>query len=452
MNNDNEAFYGDMALEALYDDDIATFITFMEKNPALINHSTSGCTLLHHAVREGALPFAEYLVKKGVNMDALDDYLNRTPLGDAVAHGYVDIVRLLLAHGAQIDLNAPGSPMLLSIAAGEVEIVKLLLNAGLDMNKVYEDSMGKCNALSYAVQLGRDQIADLLRALGCHMPTPEELEAFARSSVSNESQNLEFRDDNHRTEAIFELMRRVENGDANAEKKLRQLSDSYFEFPGTRNYLLTTECEVEHVRKCIAPPGWIFFIPDSFSLEHVEFDDGTYTLFGRDGRTQKATHKQLRRIVNNLPWGGQRVTAKHVERAFLTCHLEDDVSEFNCPPLGNFKFEYDTFTLDEYRWQDQIVFLSVCARTKAEFEQCLGSLLATLDRLSEFDAVARSEFARVLRFNNEELHQLAMNDLLFYIDGEFDIRYPQPEDSEIEYVEACFSKDKKLLDVTFGNY
>lgn len=235
--------------------------------------------------------------------------------------------------------------------------------------------------------------------------------------------------DNQRAEAIFDLMRRVEQGDSAAELQLRQMSERYFDLPGVHHYLLTSSCDIEDVRRCFLSSGCSFWIPDSFNLVKVDFEGGVYKFVGQDGRIQTGTRQQLVRIGWNLPWGSNRVTAKHVERAFQTCHIENDATEIPCPPLGSFKFEFDEFTCDEYSWKNRIVYISVKASTNDEFRQCVSSLIRITNRLSEFDAAARKEFATVFKFTEEDLQELRLNDLLLYIDGEFDMRYLLPEDS-----------------------
>lgn len=259
-------------------------------------------------------------------------------------------------------------------------------------------------------------------------------------------------DDNSRAGAVFKLMQQIREGDAQAQQQLRDMADDYFEFPGGHNYLLTMPCEVENARKCFVASGKSFFIPDSFGLKDVQLDGGVYSFFAKDGRVQTATLTQLERIWDPLPWGGDRVTADHVERAFLNCHRECSVTELICPPIGVFQFDFDYFYAEECRWQDRRFSVFVHVRLADDFDRCVAPMLERFNAISEFDAAARNGFVKELGATEEDLNAITLDQFDFYIDGEFDITYGLPGEGPIEYVRACFSSDQKLVEVTFGNY
>lgn len=258
--------------------------------------------------------------------------------------------------------------------------------------------------------------------------------------------------DYRKTETIFDLMQRVRKGDSAAESKLRKESEAFFDLPGKHHFLVLVSSDIEHVKRCYLSSACSFWIPESFELVKVDVEGDVYRFLGKSGQVQTGTQEQLVRTGFHLPWGSNRVTARHVERAFQTCHIENDVREILCPPIGTFKIHCDIFSCDEYSWQNRPVNIVVNGRTKADLEQCVNSMIQTLEGISELDAAARKEFATFFEMTDEEVQELPLNDLMFYIDGEFDMLYLLPEDAGIEYVQGTFSADQRLLEVTIGNY
>lgn len=94
-----------------------------------------GVTPLHIAARNGLTSYARHLLLANANLqvDACDAD-GRTALWWAAKAGHADIVRLLLAHGANLDQEEKRGLKPLHVAAGSnnVEAVKALLQAGVD--------------------------------------------------------------------------------------------------------------------------------------------------------------------------------------------------------------------------------------------------------------------------------------------------------------------------------
>ena len=83
-----------------------------------------------------------------------------SPMHSAVAGGYLDIIKLLLSHGADLEINVEGSGTPLSVAAskGRADIVRLLLSAGANA--------ADGAALYHAVREGSIEIAQEPLAAG----------------------------------------------------------------------------------------------------------------------------------------------------------------------------------------------------------------------------------------------------------------------------------------------
>ncbi len=258
--------------------------------------------------------------------------------------------------------------------------------------------------------------------------------------------------DHSRAHAIFGLMRQLNEGDAQARQQLRTLAEDHFEFPGSPHDLLIISCQIANARECFIYDGWgrSFFIPSSFALKDVQRAEGVYTFLAQDGRVLAATLPQLERAWDALPWG--RITAGHVERAFLSCHRECNVAEIDCPPIGAFQLEDGCFRLHVSRWQDRRLAVFVHVRLADDFDQCVTPMMERLNRLSEFETMARNEFRKVFGVTEAELNAITLDQFDFYLDGEFDLTYGLPESEAVEYVRAWFSASQELAGVSFGNY
>lgn len=89
-------------------------------------------TILHDMAQKGFVDRAELLLKYGAEIDPIDDEYQSTPLGMAVRWGHLEMVKLLLKHGA--DPNKSGAewstPLAWSRKKGYEEIEIVLKKAG----------------------------------------------------------------------------------------------------------------------------------------------------------------------------------------------------------------------------------------------------------------------------------------------------------------------------------
>ncbi|HUF77648.1 MAG TPA: ankyrin repeat domain-containing protein, partial [Thermoanaerobaculia bacterium] len=98
-----------------------------------------------------------------------------SPLIQAADAGYLEIVRLLVEAGADVDLVVPGdeNPLIRAAGSGHLEVVRLLLDRGADPNiRTFEAPApwrpeGEVRTpLLQARRGGHDEVARLLLARG----------------------------------------------------------------------------------------------------------------------------------------------------------------------------------------------------------------------------------------------------------------------------------------------
>jgi ankyrin repeat protein len=122
--------------------------------------------LLLRAVRTQNVELVSLLVDHGAEIDYLDSHANgfaKTPLSVACALGYLEIAKLLLAKGADINYTGPegasDSPLLGALNDGEMEVAKYLLqDEAIDVKRAAADGT---TALHLACDA--DLISELLK-------------------------------------------------------------------------------------------------------------------------------------------------------------------------------------------------------------------------------------------------------------------------------------------------
>ncbi len=126
-------------------------------------YSADGWTPLHLAAFFGREQAALALVEKGANLQALSTNENRnTPLHAAVANHQTNLVRMLLAGGADVDAKTGAGWTALHTAAfnGDRVIAEILLAHHPDLSA--KNGKGQ-TALEVALEKGHQAMADWLR-------------------------------------------------------------------------------------------------------------------------------------------------------------------------------------------------------------------------------------------------------------------------------------------------
>src|SRR5258708_2358202 len=130
-----------------------------------------GMTALHWAARHGDVDLIRMLVAAGANVKATTRLGNHTPLLMACEIGSAGAIEALLAAGADLKgTTASGvSPLMFASAAGQADAVKTLIAHGADVNAA-EPTRGT-TALMFAAANKRTEAIRALLAGGARLDT-----------------------------------------------------------------------------------------------------------------------------------------------------------------------------------------------------------------------------------------------------------------------------------------
>lgn len=141
--------------------DILAYLVYT--NPELVHqHNEDGFTPLALACYFGQYEAARYLIFKGANVNQpLSGKSGICPIHLAVAQNHVDIVRMLMEHNVQINIqhHTGITPLHYAAKHGDPDMLVLLLEDGADITIAMED--GSLPA-DLARENGYDEIADIL--------------------------------------------------------------------------------------------------------------------------------------------------------------------------------------------------------------------------------------------------------------------------------------------------
>ena len=122
-------------------------------------------TPLYHAAKNGHKEMVDLLLAKGAQVDVRRGFSGGTPLGYAAEEGHKEIAELLIAHGADVNArnSAGDTPLHYAAEIGRKDIADLLIARGANVNA--KDNNGQ-TPLDIAMIRNRTNIAELLEARG----------------------------------------------------------------------------------------------------------------------------------------------------------------------------------------------------------------------------------------------------------------------------------------------
>lgn len=121
-----------------------------------------GMTALEAAVKIGSTTIAKMLLERRADADI---FHQGNPLADAAKAGHLDLVKLLLDYGANVNGNYPGqSPLYSAAGGGHIDVVRFLLGYGADCPPPNNEWI---DALSLAASSGRIELVKLLCETKC---------------------------------------------------------------------------------------------------------------------------------------------------------------------------------------------------------------------------------------------------------------------------------------------
>lgn len=147
---------------AIIEGDLEQVTALLDSDPVRFEFSSPVFgSWLHVAAAAGRADIVRYLLRQGMDVNRCGGTFGSSALNEAVLAGRIEMVELLLEHGAVVDLADPvGSPLYSAIGCGCVDAVKVLLNSGLDARCCNANG---CTALEFALKTGQDRIVELLR-------------------------------------------------------------------------------------------------------------------------------------------------------------------------------------------------------------------------------------------------------------------------------------------------
>ena len=134
----------------------------LKKDPTLVKaFSPEGFTALHGNLNHADV--VELLIDKGADINAVSqNAFLATPLQSALAMGWTDAAKLLLARNANVNCRGEegGTPLHEVAGNGQIELARLLLDHGANINA--KDNNGK-TPLTIAVESKQTAMAKFLR-------------------------------------------------------------------------------------------------------------------------------------------------------------------------------------------------------------------------------------------------------------------------------------------------
>ena len=108
---------------------------------ASVSTVLTGCMSIHTAARQGNLKDVRRQLAWGVNVNERHFFTRDTILIEAADNGHLNVVKLLIEKGADVNLKGEAwyGPLHAAAAKGHIEVVKILLENGADVNIFHQN-------------------------------------------------------------------------------------------------------------------------------------------------------------------------------------------------------------------------------------------------------------------------------------------------------------------------
>ncbi|CAF3550465.1 unnamed protein product [Rotaria socialis] len=141
----------------------------IERGANLEEVNDEGYTPLMEASREGHDEIVNLLVSKGAKVNRTTEEAQETALTLACAGGFLEVVKILLSNGADINLGQ-STPLMEASQEGHIELVQYLIENGVNVNQA---TRAGDTALGYACESGHTEVAEILLNAGAHIDEAE---------------------------------------------------------------------------------------------------------------------------------------------------------------------------------------------------------------------------------------------------------------------------------------